>query len=93
MLRRTGTIASGSALVAAAALLGSCAAATSEGPPGVGAAEGAPVVVGASTAGPASASPSGGIDHIVLDDTGAYFCVLRRPDDLARLRAQFSASG
>ncbi len=31
-------------------------------------------------------------EHIVRDDSGSYFCVLRRPDDLAQLRAQFNSS-
>lgn len=29
-------------------------------------------------------------DRLVRDSTGAYFCVLKRPDDLADLRAQFN---
>lgn len=29
-------------------------------------------------------------DHIVKDSSGGYFCVLRRPDDLAALRATFN---
>ncbi len=29
-------------------------------------------------------------DRLVRDAQGAYFCVLRRPDDLADLRAQFN---
>ena len=33
-----------------------------------------------------------GLDHISRDDDGSYFCVLRRPDDLAVLRSQFSGS-
>lgn len=32
----------------------------------------------------------GAADHIVRDGNGSYFCVLRRPDDLADLRAQFN---
>lgn len=32
----------------------------------------------------------GAADHIIRDDNGSYFCVLRRPDDLADLRAQFN---
>lgn len=31
-----------------------------------------------------------GLDHVTRDDEGSYFCVLRRPDDLAVLRSQFS---
>ena len=33
-----------------------------------------------------------GLDHVTRDDDGSYFCVLRRPDDLAVLRSQFSGS-
>lgn len=29
-------------------------------------------------------------DHVVRDSQGGYFCVLRRPDDLAALRATFN---
>jgi hypothetical protein len=29
-------------------------------------------------------------DHLVLDESGAYFCLLRRSDDLAALRRQFN---
>lgn len=32
----------------------------------------------------------GATEHIVIDGSGSYFCVLRRPDDLADLRAQFN---
>ena len=31
-----------------------------------------------------------GVGHIQRDASGTYFCVLRRPDDLAQLRAQFT---
>ena len=36
-----------------------------------------------------AAFSQGEFDHVVLDTEGSYFCVLRRPDDLAGLRAQF----
>jgi hypothetical protein len=31
-----------------------------------------------------------GADHIVVDASGAYFCLLRRDTDLAALRRQFN---
>ena len=33
------------------------------------------------------------VDHITLDPSGVYLCVLRRNDDLASLRAQFNTPG
>ena len=30
-----------------------------------------------------------GVDHITVDETGGYLCVLRRGDDLAALRGRF----
>ena len=35
-----------------------------------------------------TAFSQGQFDHVVRDTQGSYFCVLRRPDDLAGLRAQ-----
>ena len=81
--------------LAAAFVLGSCAASASgsAGDRSVDSPAADPLVVAPLDVGDATLLPSGDVDHIVLDESGVYFCVLRRPDDLADLRASFNGSG